>query len=165
MSCEVQVRAARLADAGALAGIRAAAWTPDSGFPSVMNPGDAPKPFFTEDHPPQAHIVAELDGRVAGYVRLGPPTPLPENSHVLQVQGLAVDPATRRRGIAAALLTAAQQHAREMEARKLSLRVLGSNPAAIRLYEKLGFRREGVLREEFLINGAYVDDVIMAKEL
>lgn len=160
------MRAARLADGATLAGLDAAAWTPESGFPSVMKSGDGRQaPFFDADHPPEAHLVAEVDGRIAGYIRLRPPTHLPENAHVLQVQGLAVDPSVRRRGVAGALLTAAERHARERGARKLSLRVLSSNQAATRLYEKLGFRREGVLREEFCINGAYVDDVIMAKPL
>ena len=165
MSSEVHVRGARLADAAALTEIQAAAWTPESGFPSVRERDDDGRPFFSDGHPPAAHMVAELGSRVAGYIRLGPPTHLPENSHVLQVQGLAVDPAAQRRGIAAGLLTAAERHARDQGARKLSLRVLSSNQAAIRLYEKLGFRHEGVLREEFCINGAYVDDVIMAKPL
>jgi RimJ/RimL family protein N-acetyltransferase len=165
MSSEVRVRVARLADEAALAEIQAAAWTPESGFPSVRKRDEGSRPFFSEDHPPESHIVAELAGRLTGYIRLGPPTHLPENSHVLQVQGLAVDPAAQRRGAAAGLLAAAERHARGQGARKLSLRVLGSNLAAIRLYEKLGFRREGVLREEFCINGAYVDDVLMAKPL
>jgi len=160
------VRVARLDDAAALTEIELSAWKPESGFPSVMKKvGDGSHPFFSDDLPPAAHLVAEIGSRVTGYIRLGPPTHLPENSHVLQVQGLAVDPAAQRRGIAAGLLTAAERHARDRGARKLSLRVLSSNQAAIRLYEKLGFRREGVLREEFCVNGAYVDDVIMAKPL
>jgi ribosomal protein S18 acetylase RimI-like enzyme len=164
VSAEVRVRVARLADEAALAEVQAAAWTPESGFPSVRERDDG-RPFFSDDHPPDAYIVAELGSRVAGYIKLGPPTHLPENSHVLQVQGLAVDPAAQRRGVAAGLLAAAEQRARGQRARKLSLRVLSSNQGAIRLYEKLGFRREGVLLEEFCINGAYVDDVIMAKRL
>jgi len=43
--------------------------------------------------------------------------------------------------------------------------VLGSNAPAIRLYEQLGFAREGLLLEEFCIKGVYVDDVVMAKYL
>ena len=35
----------------------------------------------------------------------------------------------------------------------------------MRLYERLGFEREGVLKAEFLIGGRYVDDVLMAKRL
>ena len=54
---------------------------------------------------------------------------------------------------------------RERGTRKLTLRVLGTNAAAIRLYERRGFVREGALLEEFCINGRFVDDVIMAKKL
>jgi RimJ/RimL family protein N-acetyltransferase len=76
-----------------------------------------------------------------------------------------VHPAARRRGIAAMLLAAAEQRVRDRGMRKLSLRVLSTNQAAISLYERLGFTREGDLREEFLINGSYVDDILMAKHL
>jgi RimJ/RimL family protein N-acetyltransferase len=41
--------------------------------------------------------------------------------------------------------------------------VLGGNAPARRLYERCGFRVEGVLPEEFLIGGAYVDDVLMGR--
>jgi RimJ/RimL family protein N-acetyltransferase len=43
--------------------------------------------------------------------------------------------------------------------------VLDTNEAAVALYERNGFQREGVLRAEFIIDGAYVDDVIMARYL
>jgi ribosomal protein S18 acetylase RimI-like enzyme len=159
----VSVRVARPDDEEALAGIDSAAWTPVSGFPSVI--AQAGGSFFSAGHPPAAHLVAEVDGAVAGYVRVQPPTPLPENAHVSGITGLAVAPGARGRGVASALLTAAGQYARERGARKLSLRVLSTNDAALRLYERLGFRREGTLREEFLIDGRYVDDVIMARHL
>ena len=55
--------------------------------------------------------------------------------------------------------------ARARGARKLSLRVLGTNATAMRLYERLGFQVEGTLRDEFCIDGRYVDDVLMAKHL
>jgi RimJ/RimL family protein N-acetyltransferase len=41
--------------------------------------------------------------------------------------------------------------------------VLGPNAAARALYESCGFTVEGVLREEFLLDGQYVDDVLMAR--
>jgi ribosomal protein S18 acetylase RimI-like enzyme len=109
--------------------------------------------------------VAELDGRLAGYIRVKPVTPLRENAHVLGIVGLAVAPGSRRRGVASALLAAAEQHARARGARKLSLRVLSSNETAMRLYERHGFQREGTLRDEFCIGGLFVDDVVMAKRL
>jgi len=163
-SAQVRIRPARLADHAALARLDAAAWTPEAGFPSVMrSAASADGAFFSAGNPPEAHLVAELDGSIVGYIRLKAPTSLPENAHVMQVQGLAVGPSARRRGVASALLTAAEEHLRARGARKLTLRVLSSNSAAIRLYEQLGFAREGALHQEFYINGAYVDDVLMAK--
>jgi ribosomal protein S18 acetylase RimI-like enzyme len=162
----ILVRPARESDQAALTDLDAAAWSPESGFPSVIraagHPGAA---FFTPADPPAVHLVAELNDAVVGYVRLKPPTHLPENAHVTHVSGLAVHPAARRRGAAAALMTAAEPFARARGARKLSLRVLSTNQPAIRLYERLGFEREGAMRDEFLIGGRYVDDVLMAKRL
>ena len=162
---EVRVRPARLADQAELTELEAIAWSPESGFPSVMAPGQRDATFFDAGNPPEAFLVAELNGRVAGYIRLKPPTKLPENAHVVQVQGLAVHPDARRRGVAVSLLDAAEETLRERGTRKLTLRVLSTNEAAIRLYERHGFVREGTLREEFCINGRFVDDVMMAKNL
>ncbi len=157
----VQIRLARLGDDAVLAAIDAAAWTAASGFPSVNQARRAF--FFTPDSPPEAHLVAELDGRLAGYLRLKPASKLPENAHVLMITGLAVAPEVRRAGVGAALLAAAARQARESGARKVTLRVLGTNAPAIALYERLGFEREGVQREEFVIDGQLVDDWLMAK--
>lgn len=154
-----------MADQAALAGLDAIAWSADSGFPSVIAPGARKGSFFDAGNPPEAHLVAELDGGVIGYIRLRPPTSLPENAHVVQVQGIAVHPAARGHGAAGVLLDAAERQLRERGVRKLSLRVLSTNAPAIRLYERHGFSREGVLAEEFCINGRYVDDVLMAKRL
>jgi len=52
------------------------------------------------------------------------------------------------------------EQARSRGARKLSLRVLGGNVAARRLYELCGFTVEGVLSDEFFLGGRYVDDVL-----
>jgi ribosomal protein S18 acetylase RimI-like enzyme len=162
---EVQVRPARQADQAALTELDAIAWSAESGFPSTMAPDRGNATFFDASNPPEAFLVAELDGRVVGYIRLKPPTKLPENAHVIQVQGLAVHPDTRCRGVAAGLLDTAEETLRERGTRKLTLRVLSTNEAAIRLYERHGFVREGTLLEEFCINGRFVDDVMMAKKL
>ena len=166
LESRVAVRVARAEDEAGLTRLDAAAWTPASGFPSVAERVNDPFfTFFTDNSPPEAHLVAEFDGRLAGYIRVKPVTPLPENAHVLGIVGLAVAPADRRRGIASALLAAAEQHARARGARKLSLRVLSTNGGAVRLYERHGFQREGTLRDEFRIGGRFVDDVLMSKHL
>lgn len=152
-----------MTDQAALTELDALAWSAESGFPSVVGSRDAS--FFTAENPPEAHLVAELDGRVVGYIRLKPATRLPENAHVIQVQGIAVHPGARGHGAGAALLAAAEADLRDRGIRKLTLRVLSTNEAAIRLYERRGFLREGALLDEFLINGRYVDDVLMAKRL
>jgi len=43
---------------------------------------------------------------------------------------------------------------------KISLEVLSTNTRAISLYEKLGFVKEGVKREEVIKNGKYIDSII-----
>jgi ribosomal protein S18 acetylase RimI-like enzyme len=154
-----------MTDQAALTELDAIAWSAESGFPSTMVPGARDSTFFTTDRPPEDHLVAELDGSVVGYIRLKAPTRLPENAHVIQVQGIAVHPDARRHGAAASLLAAAERQLRERGIRKLTLRVLSTNQAALRLYERHGFTREGTLLEEFRINGRYVDDVLMAKRL
>ncbi len=160
---EIRVREARASDDARLTALETVAWSPQSGFPSVIRragPG-----FFGASSPPGAHLVAERNHTVAGYIRLGPSTPLPENAHVVMVAGLAVDPGMRRHGVATALLEAAERRARDRGARKLSLHVLSTNPGAMRLYTRFGFEQEGVLHAEFLIEGRYVDDVLLTKHL
>jgi len=118
--------------------------------------------FFKPDADPGDVLVAEVAGVVAGYVKLGTPSPLASGSHVLEIQALAVAPAQQRRGVGRDLLAAAIEAATERGARRLTLRVLATNAAARRLYSSMGFEVEGVLRGEFLIDGSYVDDVLMA---
>jgi ribosomal protein S18 acetylase RimI-like enzyme len=157
----VQIRTGRITDDLGLAALDAAAWSPESGFPSVIQAAGGS--FFSPDAPPDAHLVAEVGGQLAGYLRLKHMTRLPENAHVFGVFGLAVALAARRKGVAAALLAAAEDRARAHGATKLSLRVLSTNNPALRLYERLGYEQEGRLRGEFRIEGNDVDDVLMAK--
>lgn len=45
---------------------------------------------------------------------------------------------------------------------RIELGVFAFNPRAIRVYEKVGFVREGVRRDAFRFDGEYVDDIVMA---
>lgn len=49
----------------------------------------------------------------------------------------------------------------ELNLHRISLRVLTQHVRALRLYEKLGFRIEGRLREDIYRGGAYQDTLIM----
>jgi ribosomal protein S18 acetylase RimI-like enzyme len=149
------IRAARADDEPALRALDRATWSWEV-TPSPLRDG----PFTIDDV-----LVFDDDGTVAGYVALGAPTALESNRHVVLIRGLAVAPSHQRRGIARALLAAAEAAARERGARRVTLRVLGTNAAARALYEAYGFVVEGVQREEFLLDGRYVDDVLMALDL
>lgn len=135
------------------------AWSPLHAVQPRPRPPYAP--FFDERFGPRDHLVAEAGGRLVGYVRLGFPTSLACNTHVRAILGFLVVEEARGAGIGRALLRAAREEARRQGARRLTLRVLGHNTPARRLYESEGFTVEGVLPEEFLLDGAYVDDVLM----
>jgi ribosomal protein S18 acetylase RimI-like enzyme len=153
------IRLARLEDEPELRDIDAATWT--AGV-SPAPPPPAGAAFFGERTAPTDVLVAEVGHVIAGYAALGSSGPLASHSHVLQIRGLAVHPAWQRCGVGRRLVEACLGQARGRGARKLSLRVLGGNAAARRLYESCGFTVEGVLREEFFPGGRYVDDVLMA---
>jgi ribosomal protein S18 acetylase RimI-like enzyme len=158
----IDVRPARDEDDQALAAIDAVAWavhvTPAPARESAS-------PFFNDRTRPEHVLVAEADGVVAGYVMLHQSIPLPSHEHVLEVNGLAVDPQQQGRGVGRRLIEEAKSAAVRRGARKLSLRVLAPNATARRLYQACGFTVEGVLEAEFLLDGQLVDDVLMACRL
>ena len=158
----VRIRRAETSDEDALRTLDRANWT------SLSSPTPVPppeRPFFNDRTRVDDVLVAEVDGTPAGYVKVGLPTEAPSNAHVQMVQSITVDAAFRRRGVGRALIDAAVGEARTRGARRLTLRVLSHNHAAIALYESAGFVVEGVQREEFFLDGRYVDDVLMALDL
>ena len=156
------IRKARPQDDTLLGQVDAATWADD------LSPAPAPPvgtAFFSERTRPEDVFVAEVDGVVVGYAKLSQSIALPSHDHVLTLNGLAVDPQRQRNGAGRRLVDAVVQEARGRGAHKLSLRVLGTNTSARLLYEACGFVVEGILRAEFLLNGRYVDDVLMARQL
>ncbi|MDL5201149.1 GNAT family N-acetyltransferase [Streptomyces sp. ALI-76-A] len=157
------IRLATAEDEEALGRLDRAAWSPLH----AVQPRPQPpyEPFFGERFGPRDHLVAELDGVLVGYIKLGFPTPLACNAHVRQIQGLVVAEQARGAGVGRSLLRAARERARSLGARRITLRVLGHNAPARALYESEGFVVEGVLPGEFLLEGRYVDDVLMGRSL
>ena len=156
------VRRAVETDDAVLLRIDQTSWDATSGFPSYQeNIRDS---FFARSGP-EAHLVAEYDGQVVGYLRLQDKYPFPEGSGVLAINGLAVAQEVRGQGVATALLEAAAAEGKRRGARKISLHVHGTNTVARRLYERHGYVVEGTHPREFLIEGTYIDAVDMAKML
>ncbi|MFI8205978.1 GNAT family N-acetyltransferase [Streptomyces sp. NPDC085937] len=159
---EPLIRTARPDDEGDLARLDHETWSPLHAVQPQPGPDE---PFFRTACGPDAHLVAEHEGCLVGYVRLGHPTELKCNTHVLQIRGLAVAEEARGKGAGRALVRAAVAEARRRGARRLTLRVLGHNTAARALYASEGFVVEGVQPEEFFLDGRYVDDVFMGLRL
>jgi len=149
------IRPARAGDAVAIAALDAATWSFDV----------TPSPRSSVPSSIDGMLVAEDGGEIVGYVAVGRATRLESNRHVADIRGLAVAPDHQGRGLGRALVQAALDAARERGARKVTLRVLGPNTAARALYESCGFVVEGVRRDEFFLDGRYVDDVLMARHL
>lgn len=164
------VRTAAPADDDQLAELDRSTWsTLHAVLPRPTPPYD---PFFGERNPPEDFLVVEADAetegdgpRIAGYIRLVPPTPLAANAHVRQIRGLAVATWARGAGVGRTLLRASFAEARRQGANRITLRVLAHNDPARALYASEGFAVEGVLPGEFFLNGRYVDDVCMGRSL
>lgn len=82
--------------------------------------------------------------------------------HSASVWGVYVQPAWRGQGIATSLLQACCDWGRAQQGLvTLRLAVITANPAAIRCYEKCGFRAGGVDPKAFYVNGRYYDLIRM----
>jgi ribosomal protein S18 acetylase RimI-like enzyme len=158
----MEIRPARLEDEPALLALDRATMSPDV---TPASPDDPRPEFWSSDQDPADTLIADIGGEICGYVKLRQATELASSRHVLHVAGLAVDPAHQGEGIGRALMEAAIEAAKRRAARRLTLRVLEPNKRAQKLYESLGFEVEGVQREEFFLEGRYVDDVLLALTL
>jgi ribosomal protein S18 acetylase RimI-like enzyme len=86
-----------------------------------------------------AILVAELDGRTAGFTQLYPMFSSVRTARIWILNDLFVDADARRRGVANALLTGAARFAREQGAAGLMLETMRDNTAARALYRAAGW--------------------------
>lgn len=93
---------------------------------------------------PETFLVAELNGRIVGYV-IGLVKKWGEG-HVVSI---AVHPEYRRRGVATALMEELLRRFKSRNVRSVRLEVRVSNRVAISLYEKLGFQSRGVIKRYY----------------
>lgn len=119
---------------------------------------------YAKRHTEGSQLVAVMGEVICGYIHTKPPTPLESNQHVTEL-AIAVHPKYQGIGVGKILMQAVEEKAREEVKRKISLRVLATNESAIRFYQKLGYKEQGRLIDEFFLNGRYVDDIFMYKML
>ncbi len=77
--------------------------------------------------------------------------------------GIAIEESQWGKGFGRQAASAALEFGfNELNLNKIDLKVLSTNLRAITLYERMGFRNDGVLREEQFRDGQYVDLLIMS---
>jgi ribosomal-protein-alanine N-acetyltransferase len=99
------------------------------------------------------YLVARRRGKPIGYAGMWV---VADEAHITT---LAVSPRHRRRGIGARLLRALLAEAYRRGARRITLEVRETNPAAQAMYEKHGFTRIAILRAYYSDTGE--DGIVM----
>ncbi len=110
-------------------------------------------------------IVSEnAEGEVVGWGSLNVFNPREAYRFVADFS-VYVERAWRGRGVGRVLLTRLIELGREHGFHKLVLSAFPHNAGGMALYEKLGFRTVGIYREQGLLDGRWVDTIVMEKLL
>lgn len=109
-------------------------------------------------------LVAELDGTVVGWGSLNHFNPRKAYDFVADFS-VYVERAWRGKGVGGALLRALIERAKQLGYHKLVLSAFPWNASGMALYQKQGFRTVGVYKEQGLLDGKWVDTIIMEKIL
>lgn len=164
-SAELTVRDARADDAAAIA--------------TIYNQGIADRiaTLETEERTPDERVawlaargprhpvlVAERDRVVVGWGSLNPFNPRKAYEYVADFS-VYVERAWRGKGVGSALLRALIARAEQLGYHKMVLSAFPWNALGMALYQKYGFRTVGIYKEQGLLDGQWVDTIIMEKIL
>jgi phosphinothricin acetyltransferase len=109
-------------------------------------------------------IVAQADGQIVAWGSLNPYSPREAYRFVADFS-IYVERAWRGKGAGRAVLNRLIELAREHRFHKMVLSAFPTNESGMALYAKLGFRTVGVYREQGMLDGRWVDTIIMEKLL
>lgn len=127
-----------------------------STFDTVPRSMESQVAWFEEHVHPYPVIVREEDGRVLGWGSLSPYHTRPAYRFTTEVS-VYVDKAARRRGVGETLLRELIALGAGNGFHTLLGRIAEENDAGIRLAEKTGFRRTGILEEVGFKFGRWLD--------
>ena len=101
---------------------------------------------WAAEHPGGGVLVAEVDGRLAGFAISGASTDRgtylpPDTRTVGWISDLWVEPDFRASGIAGKLIAAAEARFRAAGLKRMEIAAVAGNAVALRLYESLGYSR------------------------
>ena len=109
-------------------------------------------------------IVAEDAGQVIGWASLNQFSPREAYRHVADLS-IYVQRAYRGKGVGTVMLARLIELAREQRFHKMVLSAFPSNSGGMALYERMGFRTVGVYKEQGMLDGRWVDTIVMEKLL
>jgi phosphinothricin acetyltransferase len=109
-------------------------------------------------------VAADAGGAVAGWASLNSFNPRPAYDHIVDFS-VYVDRDQRGRGIGDMLLGALEERARKLGYHKMVLAAFPTNARGMRLYERRGFVTVGIYHEQGLLDGRWVDVIVMEKIL
>ncbi|MCR1899915.1 GNAT family N-acetyltransferase [Irregularibacter muris] len=105
-------------------------------------------------------IVAEIDGKIVGNLNFSGGL-RPRMAHTGEF-GLSVLQEYWGKGIGTKLIKNLIQWCKKSETiRKINLKVRNDNHLAIHLYKKLGFKQEGIITRDFLVDNRFYDSIFM----
>ncbi len=114
---------------------------------------------------PRHPVLVALDGgEVVGWASLNPFNPRSAYDHVADVS-VYVARERRGAGVGRALLAALDEQARRLGYHKLVLAAFPWNASGMALYRRHGFHEVGVYHEQGILDGRWVDVVVMEKIL
>ena len=129
--------------------------------PEVMRWWDLPEETFPWDEPESTRLTIEVDGAVAGLIQFSE-EPDPKYRHARI--DVFLDPALHGRGLGTEALRRVVRHLMDERGHhRITIDPATANAAAIRAYEKAGFRRVGVMRryERDVGGGGWHDALLM----
>ena len=164
-SAELTVRDARPADAAAIAviynqGIADRIAT----LETVERTPEERVAWLAARGPRHPVLVAERDRVVVGWGSLNPFNPRKAYEYVADFS-VYVERAWRGKGVGSALLRALIARAQQLGYHKMVLSAFPWNALGMALYQKHGFRTVGIYKEQGLLDGQWVDTIIMEKIL
>ena len=130
---------------------------------TIRNP-DGVRTWLAERGPRHPVIVADADGSVVGWGSLNAFNPRTAYDWVADFS-VYVERLSRGQGIGRRLLDRLIELARAAGYHKMVLAALAKNDAGVGLYTSAGFARVGIYHEQGLLDGHWVDVVIMEKLL
>ena len=109
-------------------------------------------------------LVAARGAAIVGWASLNPFNPRPCYDHVADFS-IYVERGQRGTGIGRRLLDSLIEAARGLGYHKLVLAAFPSNAAGCALYARCGFRTVGIYREQGMLDGKWVDVILMERLL